>query len=181
MDRYSRTALADASVLRNLKCNDATNRSSLADLLADLGELDERQLWRNVAYSSLHEYCTVELNWGDECAYKRIRVARVARHFPTIFHAIADGRLNLSGVILLKTHLTEENVDELIAAAAKKTKRQIEQLLADRAPKPDLPTRLEPIASAPEHNPPWTLSPGTKSITPTKLERSGRSEPACTP
>ena len=101
MDRYSRTDLADASVLHNLKSNDATNRSSLADLLADLGELDERQLWRNVAYSSLHEYCTVELNWTEDEAYKRVRVAQVARQFPAIFQAIADDRLNPRGVLLL--------------------------------------------------------------------------------
>ena len=63
MDRYSRTGLADASVLNSLKSNDATNRSSLADLLADLAEVDERKLWRDVAASSLHEYCTEELNW----------------------------------------------------------------------------------------------------------------------
>ena len=173
MDRYSRSGLADASVLSNLKSNDATNRSSLADLLADLGELDERKLWRNVAFSSLHEYCIEELNWTEDEAYKRVRVAQVARRFPAIFHAIADGRLNLSGVILLKTHLTEANVDELITATARKTRRQVEQLLADRAPKPDLLTRIEPIDSMPEPTPSLILSPGTKSITPTKLEPLG--------
>ena len=66
MDRYSRTGFADASVLSSLKSNDAMNRSSLADLLADLGEVDERKLWRDVAYSSLHEYCTGELNWTED-------------------------------------------------------------------------------------------------------------------
>ena len=173
MDRYSRTGLADASVLHNLKSNDAKNRGSLADLLADLGEVDERQLWRNVAYSSLHEYCTVELNWTEDEAYKRVRVAQVARRFPAIFQAIADGRLNLSGVLLLKTQLTEENVDELIAAAARKTRRQIEQVLADRAPKPDLPTRIEPVPSETAATPSLNLAPGPISITPTKLEPLG--------
>ena len=174
MDRYSRTDLADASVLHNLKSNDARNRSSLADLLADLGELEERKLWRNVACSTLHEYCTEQLNWTEDEAYKRARVAQVARRFPAIFHAIADGRLNLSGVLLLKTQLTEENVDELITAAARKTRRQIERLLADRVPKPDLPTRIEPIESAlPAATPSLKLAPGPISITPTKLEPLG--------
>ena len=175
MDRYSRTGLADASVLRNLKSNDAANRSSLADLLADLGEVDERQLWRDVAYHSLHEYCVEELNWSDECAYKRIRVAAVARRFPAIFQAIADGRLNLSGVIALKGHMTSDNVDELIAASAGKTRRQIEQVLADRVPKPDVLTRIEPVSAAVDTTPSLNLSPGTNSITPTKLEPLGRS------
>ena len=174
MDRYSRAGLADASVLTSLKSNDATNRSALADLLADLGEVDERELWRNVASSSLHEYCTEELNWTDDEAYKRVRVAQVARRFPAIFHAIADGRLNSSGVLLLKTQLSEENVDELISVAARKTRRQIERLLADRAPKPDLLARIEPIDSAlPAPTPSLNLAPGPISITRTKLEPLG--------
>src|ERR1043165_4210402 len=111
MDRYSRAGLADASVLRSLRSHDAQNRGSLADLLADLAEADERKLWCHAAHSSLHEYCVAELNWTDDCAYKRIRVAHVARAFPAIFHAIAEGRLNLAGVLLLKPHLTSENVD----------------------------------------------------------------------
>src|SRR4051812_7359237 len=107
MDRYSRSDLTDSSVLRNLRSNDATNRGSLAELLADLGEADERKLYREAAYPSLHDYCVGELNWTDASTYKRIRVAHTARQFPAIFQAVAEGRLNLSGVLLLKPHLTE--------------------------------------------------------------------------
>ena len=35
----------------------------------------------------------------------------------------------------------DENASELLAAAARKTRAQIEQLLAERFPRPDLPTR----------------------------------------
>jgi hypothetical protein len=47
--------------------------------------------------------------------------------------------------LLLGSHLTDANQDELIAAAAGRSKREIEQFLADRAPKPDAPTRIRPV------------------------------------
>ena len=63
--------------------------------------------------------------------------------------ALADGRLHLSAVILLAPHLTEETAGDLPAAAAHRSKSEIEQLLAERFPKPDLPTRLEAKAPLP--------------------------------
>ena len=86
----------------------------------------------------------------------------------------AAGASPVGGVLLLKGHLTESNVDELIAASARKTRRQIEQLLADRAPRQDLPTRIEPIDPASTvTTPSVNLAPGPISITVTKLEPLG--------
>jgi len=175
MSRFARSHLPGSAVLSSLKTNDATNRRSLADLLADLGEVDERQLYREAAYSSLHDYCIDELNWTEDCTYKRIRVARTAREFPAIFHAIADGRLNLSGVLLLKPQLSHDNVDELMVAAARKTRRQIEQMLADRTPMPDLATRLAPVevTAAAGASDAFELAPGPISSDRAKLEPLG--------
>ena len=75
-------------------------------------------------------------------ACKRIRAARTAAKFPAIFPAVARGQLHLSAVVLLKPCLTEENADELLAAAAGKTKAAIERLLAERFPQPDVPCRI---------------------------------------
>ncbi|GMR22779.1 MAG: hypothetical protein BMS9Abin37_1152 [Acidobacteriota bacterium] len=53
---------------------------------------------------------------------------------------LADGRLHLSGIVELAPHLTDENRDELLARATHKTKRQILELVAEIAPKPDVPS-----------------------------------------
>jgi len=55
-------------------------------------------------------------------------------------------------VVLLKPHLTPENAEELLAAAAHQTKAQIELLLAGRFPRADVPTRVQfvPPAAAPD-------------------------------
>ena len=52
---------------------------------------------------------------------------------------LEDGRLHLSGIVELAPHLTDENCDELLARATHKTKREILELVAEIAPKPDVP------------------------------------------
>jgi hypothetical protein len=52
-------------------------------------------------------------------------------------------------VVLLAPHLSAENSNELIAAATHRAKSEIEQLLAERVPRPAVAGRVEPIPAAP--------------------------------
>ena len=97
----------------------------------------------------MYLYCVHELRLSEEAAFKRIHAARTARGFPALFAALAEGRLHLSGVVMLAPHLTPENADELLAAAADQSKAELEQLLARRFPRPELPERLQAIPPAP--------------------------------
>ena len=65
-----------------------------------------------------------------------------------MFEAVADGRLHLTGVGLLASSLRKQNASELIAAASHKTREQIERLLADRRPRPDVATRVTVMPAA---------------------------------
>ena len=94
-------------------------------------------------------YCLGELRLSEETAYKRIQAARTARRFPAIFDAVAEGRLHLTAVVLLKPYLTSETVNELLAAATHKSKSEIEKLLACKFPKPDVMTRIAAIPAVP--------------------------------
>ncbi len=145
--RHSLTLLPDHILLRNLETLVARDRVTTAELLAHLAEVDERRLYRPAGYPSLFAWCVDVLHFSEDAAAKRIQAARVARAHPEILEMVADGRLHLSGVVLLAPHLTPENAAELLAAAAHATKAAIEQLVAERAPRPDVPTRLEPVAS----------------------------------
>jgi hypothetical protein len=93
----------------------------------------------------MYSYCVAELHLSEDAAYKRIQAARAARQFPAIFEAVADGRLHLAAVCLLAPHLTAENAGELIAAATDRSKAEVERLLAERFPQPELPQRVEAI------------------------------------
>ena len=51
----------------------------------------------------------------------------------------------LTAICLLREHLTRENHAELLAEAAYKTKRQIQELIARRFPTPDAESRIRKL------------------------------------
>jgi hypothetical protein len=149
MPTYALTDVSDETLLAELAALVATDRRTTAALLAHLAEVEARGLYLPAACSSMFSYCTRVLHLSEDAAYKRIRAARVARRFPALFEAIADGRLHLTAVSLLATHVTDENVDELISAASHRSKADLEILIARLAPRPDVPEALTPITPAP--------------------------------
>src|SRR5262245_13692910 len=159
---YSLLHLSDQTLLQSLAALVAQDRATTAALLAHIAEVDSRRLYLPGGYSSMIAYCVGELRLCEQAAHKRIHAARAARRFPAIFSAVAEGRLHLSAVTLLAPHLTEASAPDLLAAAANKSKSEIEQLLADRFPA----TEVIPMAetySAPCPND-GQLSPGKPLI-----------------
>ncbi|TMQ64128.1 MAG: HNH endonuclease, partial [Candidatus Eisenbacteria bacterium] len=122
MKPYALSHLSDGALLQGLTALVARERTTTATLLAHLAEVDARRLYLPAAYPSMYAYCVQELRLSEDAAYKRIQAARAARQFPTLFAALADGRLHLSAVVLLAPYLNQENIDELLAAAADKSK-----------------------------------------------------------
>jgi hypothetical protein len=148
MKCYALSRLADRTLLQALAALVQQDRATTASLLAHLAEVDERRLYLRAAHPSMYLYCVHELGMSEDAAFKRIRAARAARQFPGIFPALADGRLNLNAVVLLAPHLEPGNADELLAAAEHKTRAEIERLIAERFPQPDLATLVGGIAPA---------------------------------
>jgi len=74
-----------------------------------------------------------------------INVARAGRELPLIFEMVASGALHITGINMLTKYLTKENHAELLEAAAGKTKRQIQELIAVRFPVPDAPTTIRKL------------------------------------
>jgi hypothetical protein len=145
MRTYVLTHVPDEELLADLSALVATDRRTTAALLAHLAEVEARELFLPAACSSMHTYCVRVLRLAEEVAYKRIRAARAARRYPQIFDAIADGRLHVTGVVVLAPHLTDENIDEVLDAAAHRSKAELEMLVARLAPKPDVPAFIESL------------------------------------
>src|SRR5205823_14583757 len=101
-----------------------------ADLLLHLAEIDQRGLYRNRAFPSMFAFCVMELGFSEDAAYNRINVARAALRLPAIFEVVRSGRIHLSGLRVLLPHLTDDNHEEVLAQAARKSKREIEELVA---------------------------------------------------
>ncbi len=148
MRAFTLDHVSNDTLLADLAALVATDRQTTAALLAHLGEVDERKLYLPAACASMHAYCVRVLHLAEEVAYKRIRAARIARQFPVIFDAIAEGRLHVSGALMLAPHLTDENVRDVLTAASHRTKAELEELVARLAPRPDLPARMERMERA---------------------------------
>jgi hypothetical protein len=148
MQRYFVDHLADPVVLREAKDLARHSCHNTADLLARLALIDERELYLPAGYRSMHAWSMGELPFCDDSADKRIHAARVARRFPALFVAVAEGRLHLTAVGMLAPHLTPGNADELIALASRKSKRRLERLLAERFPRP---ATSAPMSVAPSY------------------------------
>jgi hypothetical protein len=114
--------------------------------LAQLAEIDSSKCYVPEGYESMQRYCEDAFGMTEDSASNWIRAARVAYRFNALFHAVADGRLTLTGLVLLAPHLATDNVEELIEAAAGKSIVQIRDLLAERAPKLD-------FSASPAHAP----------------------------
>lgn len=135
-------SLSDDELLRRLSDLLSQSRLVESDLIAHIAEVDERRLYASQASSSMFSYCTEVLNLSEDEAYERITASR---KYPMLLEMLRDGRLHLSGIGKLAPHLTEENCKSLLARAAHKTKRQIEELLVELSPKPDVPSLIRKL------------------------------------
>ena len=147
-------SLSDDDLLRRLSELLSQSRRVESDLIAHIAEVDERRLYAREASSSMFAYCTEVLHLSEHEAYERITAARASRKYPMLLEMLRDGRLHLSGIGKLAPHLREENCEMLLARAAYKTKRQIEELLVELSPKPDVPSVIRKLPDRSTKTPP---------------------------
>jgi hypothetical protein len=124
-----------------------------------------------MACATLYTYCVYELRMSEDEAQRRCRAARLCRQFPLLLAMLADASIHLTGILLLGPQisalgasalsgsmrdagtrglsLTDENHGEILARARYRTKREIEKLVAEIAPRDDVPARIEPLHVAP--------------------------------
>jgi hypothetical protein len=140
--------LSNHDLLELVKRLVADERQATARLIASLVEVDARRLYLGEGCSSLFTYCTQVLHLSEHAAYGRIEAARAARRFPRILELLADGAITLTTVGLLATHLTDANCVELLNSARHKSKREVEHLVAQIHPRPDMPSSVRKLPAA---------------------------------
>lgn len=137
MQNHIPSNLSDDQLLAEVKRFAGCEREATVQLVAHLAELDTRGLHLAAGFSSLFKYCCEVLH--------RIEAARLARRFPVVLDLLADGSVNLTALRLLSPHLTDENHQELLAAASHQSKREVEELAARRAPRPDVASSVRKV------------------------------------
>src|SRR5262245_47386254 len=164
------TALSDDALLFRLGELLGQSRRAEAEIVAHIGEVDARRLYAREAAPSMFAYCTEVLYLSEAEAYLRITVARASREHPVLLEMLGDGRLHLSGIAKLAPHLNPGNRDAVLARAAHSSKRAIEELVAELAPRPDAPTLVrklpQPVQLGPDGAEEVVAAPSTPSVAP---------------
>ncbi len=152
--------LSDRQLLQGLGAVLGSGRRLTAELIAHLGEVEDRRLHLEAACSSMFSYCVNRLGLSEDEACRRIEVARLARRYPAMFPLLASGKLSLSVAALLKPHLSAENplarpdplngldplaVLELLTAVSGRSVQQAREVLAARYPRPDVPSSVRKL------------------------------------
>ena len=132
----------DHVLLREAKAFARAEWAAKGALLAHLAVIDERRLYVAAGHSSMYDYCARELGLSEDASIRRLNAARIARTYPVLFDALADGRIHLTTILVLATFLNASNATELVEGAAHKTMSELRDWLARRFPRPALPTRI---------------------------------------
>ena len=127
-----------ATLLRDAAAHAKQERDGRDLLVVDIAEIDAQKVYREAGYRSILAYCMEELQLSEKASRHRIHVGRVAWRLPSILVALKERRLHLTAVSMLAAHVTEKNVDELIADTEGKTAEETRQLVRARFPRPSL-------------------------------------------
>ena len=138
------STISDTELLDRMPSLVLRERSCVADVLEHLVEIDRRRLYLEQACGSLSSYCMERLGYSEDEAVKRVRVARLAGRLPQVLDELREGAMHLTGLFMLGQYLDEQNYESWLSQARGKSKRQIGELIAARAPKPDVPERMAP-------------------------------------
>jgi 5-methylcytosine-specific restriction endonuclease McrA len=158
-------ALSDQDLLARLDVLTVKEREASVELVAHLAALDTRpSLYAGKGYGSLISYCTQALGLSEDAACNRIEAARACRRFPMILDLLASGAMTLTSVRLLRRHLTPENHQAVLARARGRSLRQIDALVAELAPRPDVPSSVRKLPTLTTTPAPATPILGATSV-----------------
>lgn len=173
---YSETLRGLTNVELDRSAGEVAVRENLegARLIAHINEIRDRGYHLELGYSSLFEYCVKRLKLGEGVVYRKMQVAGACGKYPHILEALFANSLQLTTASLIAPHLTDDNVESLIAMAQHTSKRDLEKSLVRLAPKQTFrssvrkqPSR-EPKVSLPEKKPetaaPQGAQPGPRDL-----------------
>ncbi len=112
-------------------------------------EVDQRRLYLAEGCSSLFVWTVQALRLEAGAAYNRIEVARTARRLPAVLDAMEHGDVSLTAVRLLGPHLTQENHRDVLARARGLTKREVQLVVAELAPRPPVANSIRRLEATP--------------------------------
>jgi hypothetical protein len=159
------SGLSDHDLLARIGVLAGREREATVELVAHLAALDTRPaLYVALGFRSLFNYCTQALRLSEDATCNRIEAARACRDVPVILEALASGAMSLTSVRLLRRHLTPENHQAVLARAGGRSLREIEALVAELAPRPDVPSAVRKLPAPAPATRPCSAATGAPAV-----------------
>ena len=137
--------LSDDELLASTRKIVGRSNQLLAALLAHLGEVEARGIYRVRSCASVYTYCVYELRMSEDAAFRRARAAKIAREYPIVLDKIAASEIHLTALLMLGAHLTEENHRNVLERAKHRTKKEVAGIVRMLDPLPDVAPVVEPL------------------------------------
>jgi hypothetical protein len=134
--------LTDKCLLADIKKLALEERKITVQLLHHIREIDKRKLYSELGFSSLFDFCVIELGYAESSAQRRIVSARLLNEVPSIEGKIQSGSLNLTNISNLTHFFREENIfetsrkEEIIQKVEGLSKRECELKLMQLSENP---------------------------------------------
>ncbi len=88
----------------------ATEKKSTFELLECLHKVEERRIYSERGYSSMHAYVTEYLKYSNDEAHYRISAMRIAFRAKEITESLQCGRITLTNLSKLSTHVKQNQL-----------------------------------------------------------------------
>jgi 5-methylcytosine-specific restriction endonuclease McrA len=128
--------LSNEDLVKQLMACAADRRRSTKLMLLLLVEVEKREIYLEVAASSMWDFCRRFLLMSHGTAYRFVRVARLCFDYPFILDGIERGELHLTTLTQIAPFIDAQNVEELVKETAGKKRGDVELCLARRFGKP---------------------------------------------
>jgi hypothetical protein len=148
--RFERTRkqlrhLSNKKLLSNLENLNQRERKLKILVLLYLSEIDSRQLYLPMGYSSLFDFCTMHLGYTRATAVRRIRAARTTARYPEALNMLRSGEINITTLSMISDVLDSENHEKLLDSIENKSTRQVEMLVSRHRPVPVIRDIVRPV------------------------------------
>ena len=178
------STLNDSQLLSTLDNLVRSETDATLQVIDFLMELERRESYLGLGYSSLFDYCTRKLRYSEPEANRRIKAARCIAGFPEVRKLLSEKAVSLSTIALFYPLLSMETKAEVLCSVAGKSKREVEDFVSlfRATPKPKMKERIRPVlcragkpsASRPSFS--LELQPGAK-VEKLVEPPAGKSEP----
>jgi 5-methylcytosine-specific restriction endonuclease McrA len=127
-------ALSNRELLSNLQKLNQKERRLKVLVLLYLSEIDKRELYVPLGFSSLFDFCTLHLGYTRATAARRIRSARTVAKYPEALNLFLSGEINITTLALVSVILDRDNYNNILSEIRGKSTRYVELLVSRHKP-----------------------------------------------